>query len=1059
MKATRFRAAVVSAATVLAAIAAVDLGAQRAPQSANPNVTVNPSLYSGLSYRSLGFSRGGRSTAVSGVRSQPLVYYMGSTGGGVWKTNDAGISWNNVSDGFFGGGIGAITVAEADPNIIYVGTGSACPRGNISPGIGLFKSMDAGKTWQFIGLPNAGQVARIQVHPRNPDLVYAAVLGNIFGESEERGIYRSKDGGKTWDKVLYVSNRTGASDISMDPSNPRILFAGMWNTHRTPWTIHSGSMDSGVYRSTDGGDTWQKMTRGLPTNVLVGKTAVSVSPANPNRVWVLIEAADDRGGVYRSDNGGDTWTRTNSQRMLQQRAWYYIHIHADPKNPDTVWASNVGFFKSTDGGRTFQQYGTPHSDNHDLWINPDNPDIMINANDGGANVSMNGANSWTGQMNQPTAEIYRVAVDNRHPYWVYGAQQDNSTIALPGGPGGGFGPDDFYAVGGGESGHIAFDPNDPTEIYAGNYGGTISKFNARTRTQESIRAYPESSTGQRASDMKYRFQWNAPIRVSPHDPNVVYHASQYIHRSADRGKTWTIISPDLTRNDPTRQDYSGKDGVSRDNTGVEVYNTIFALEESPKVPGLIWTGADDGRMNITRDGGKTWTDITPAGMPEGTLNMIDLSAHDNGRAHVALHRYRLDDFQPYIYQTNDYGKSWRRLTTGGNGIPKNHFVRVVREDPVRRGLLYAGTEFGMYVSFDDGAHLQPLQLNLPITPVTDMVIHRNDLVVATQGRAFWVLEDLPVLRQIKAGMETTPAHLFDPEDGYRSGGLPVTIFYWFGEQPKQPVRIEITDAKGQPVATYSGQPATGGGDVPAAAPAGGGGRGGRGGGGGGGSVPARQGLNRFTWDGRYPPIFQIPQGIVMWGGGGAGPRAVPGAYTVKMTSGSWTATQSFELKPDPNATTTPAEYEEQLKLAREVGLKVAELYAALAQIRDIKQQASDLGARMRRAGMGEDVAQAADALAKKLTLIEGELTQLQGEGGQDALNFPGRLDNQFVALYGDVTGRNYASQGAKQRFDDLNPQLSKHLSKLEETLTSEVAAFNEFIEKKGVKPLITRIRR
>jgi len=1057
MKKTGFRAAALAAASLVATVAVVELRGQRAERAAAANVTVNPSLYSGLSYRSLGFSRGGRSTAVAGVRTQPLVYYFGSTGGGVWKTADAGLSWSNVSDGYFGGGIGAITVADADPNIIYVGTGSACPRGNISPGIGLFKSMDAGRSWKFIGLPNAGQVARIQVHPRNPDLVYAAVLGNIFGESDERGIYRSKDGGATWEKVLYVSNRTGASDISMDPSNPRILYAGMWHTYRTPWSIHSGSMDGGVYRSTDGGDTWARLGGGLPHDVMVGKTAVSVSPVDPDRVYVLIEAADDRGGVYRSDNGGQTWTRTNSQRMLQQRAWYYIHITADPRDANTVWVGNVGFFKSTDGGRSFEQFRTPHSDNHDLWINPDNPEIMINANDGGANVSMNRAESWTGQMNQPTAEIYRVAVDNRQPYWVYGAQQDNSTVALPGGPGGGFGADDFYAVGGGESGHIAFDPDDPVDVYAGNYGGTISRFNARTRTQESIRAYPESSTGQRASDMKYRFQWNAPIRVSPHNPDVVYHASQYVHRSPDRGKTWAIISPDLTRNNPERQDYSGKDGVSRDNTGVEVYNTIFALEESPKVPGLIWTGADDGRMHITRDNGKTWTDITPAGMPEGTLNMIDLSAHDTGRAHVALHRYRVNDFRPYIYQTNDYGKTWKRLASGTNGIPEDHFVRVVREDPVRRGLLYAGTERGMYVSFDDGAHWQPLQLNLPITPVTDMVIHRNDLVVSTQGRAFWVLEDLPVLRQIKAGMETTPAHLFDPEDGYRSGGTPPTFFYWFGQTPKEPVRIEITDAKGQPVATYTGR-AGGGGDAGAAQAGGRGGRGGRGGGGSA-SVPVRQGLNRFTWDGRYPPIFRIPQGIVMWGGGGAGPRAVPGTYNVKMTSGSWTSTHAFELKADPNATTTPAEYEEQLRVAREVGLKVAELYAALAQIRDIKEQASSLGARMRSAGLGDDVAKAADALAKKLTAIEGELTQLQGEGGQDALNFPGRLDNQFVALYGDVTGRDYASEGAKERFEDLKPELAKHLSNLEETLNSEVAAFNELIEKKGVKPLITRIRR
>ena len=1050
MTRTILRAGVFAAAAALALAGAVDLGAQRATPN---NVTVDPSLYAGLTYRSLGFSRGGRSTTATGVRTQPLVYYFGSTGGGVWKTDDAGMSWRNISDGFFGGGIGAIAVAEADPNVVYVGTGSACPRGNVSPGTGFYKSVNAGKSWQFIGLPDAGQVSRIQVHPKDPNLVYAAVLGNVFGESDQRGVYRSKDGGTTWEKVLFVSNRTGASDISMDLNNPRILYAGMWHMYRTPWTIHSGSMDGGVYRSTDGGDTWERLSGGLPTDVMVGKTAVSVSPADPNRIWVLIEAADDKGGVYRSDDGGETWTRTNDQRMLQQRAWYYIHIHADPVNPDTVWASNVGFFKSTDGGRTFQQYGTPHSDNHDLWINPDNPRVMINANDGGANVSMNGGESWTTQMNQPTAEIYRVTTDTRHPYWVYGAQQDNSTAAVPGGIGGGFGPDDFYAVGGGESGHIAVDPNDYTTVYAGSYGGTISKFDAETRTAESIRAYPDSQTGQKAADMKYRFQWNAPIRISPHNSNVVYHASQYVHRSMDKGKSWEVISPDLTRNDPARQDYSGKDGVSRDNTGVEVYNTIFALEESPAVAGLIWTGADDGKMHITRDNGKTWTEITPAGMPEGTVNTIDLSAHDPGRALIALQRYRVNDFQPYIYLTNDYGRTWKRIADGTNGIPKDHFVRAVREDPGRKGLLYAGTERGMYVSFDEGARWQTLQLNLPIVPITDLKVHRNDLVLSTQGRAFWVLENLPVLRQIKAGMETTAAHLFDPEDGYRSGGAPVTFFYWLGDEPKQPVRIDVVDAKGETVATYSGKP--GAAERPQPSGRGGWGRGGFGST----TVPAREGLNRFVWNGRYPALFQVPQGIVMWGGGGPGPRALPGTYTVKMTTGDWSQSQTFELKADPHADTTLAEYEAQLSLAREVGLKVAELYAALAQIRDIKEQAVELGARMQRAGLGNEAAQAAAALSKKLESIEGELTQLQGEGGQDALNFPGRLDNQFVALYGNVANGNGASKGAFERFEDIKPELARHLSNLEETLTSEVAAFNELIEKKGVKPLITRIKK
>lgn len=1048
MHLTRFRAGAIAGLLAMAGLAAADLGAQR---GAAPTSTIAPDLLDGLSYRSLGFSRGGRSTAVAGVRTQPLVFYQGSTGGGVWKTDDGGLSWRNVSDGFFGGGIGAIAVAEADPNVIYVGTGSACPRGNISPGTGFYKSMDAGRTWSFIGLPDAGQVARIQVHPKDPNLVYAAVLGNVFGESDQRGVYRSKDGGATWEKVLFVSNRTGASDISMDLNNPRILYAGMWNMYRTPWTIHSGSMDGGVYKSTDGGDTWARVEGGLPTDVMVGKTAVSVSPADPDRIWVLIEAADDKGGVYRSDDAGETWTRTNSQRMLQQRAWYYIHIHADPVNPDTVWASNVGFFKSTDGGRTFEQYGTPHSDNHDLWINPDQPSIMINANDGGANVSMNGAESWTTQMNQPTAEFYRVTVDDRHPYWVYGAQQDNSTAAVPGGLGGNFGPDDFYAVGGGESGHIAVEPGDHTTVYAGSYGGTITRFDADTRTSENIRAYPDSQTGQRASDMKYRFQWNAPIRISPHDTNVIYHASQYVHRSNDKGRTWEIISPDLTRNEKTKQDYSGKDGVSRDNTGVEVYNTIFALEESTTVPGLIWAGTDDGLVHITRDNGKTWTQITPQGLPEGTINTIDLSAHDPGRAVMAMYRYRRNDLQPYVYLTNDYGKSWRRIADGSNGIPKDHFVRVVREDTERKGLFYAGTERGMYVSFNDGASWQPLQLNLPIVPVTDLKVHGGDLVLSTQGRAFWVLEDLPVLRQVQAGMADTAARLFKPEDGYRDGGAPVAIYYWLGETPKQPLRLEIVDAKGETVATYTGRPGA------AAAPQGGGRGRGRGGFGSS-SLPAQEGLNRFVWNGRYPPLFQIPQGIVMWGFGGPGPRAVPGTYTVKLTSGDWSESQTFEFKPDPHATATQADYEEQVALAREVGLKVAELYAALAQVRDVKEQAVSLGERMQRAGMGNEAAKAAEALTQKLELIEGELTQLQGEGGQDALNFPGRLDNQFVTLYNSVANADYASKGAYDRFEDIKPELAEHLSNLEETLNSEVAAFNELIEKSGVKPLIVRIK-
>ncbi|MFH1572701.1 MAG: glycosyl hydrolase, partial [Acidobacteriota bacterium] len=750
----------------------IDLPAQGGGN--DPNITVNPSLYEGLRYRLLDFGRGGRSTAVAGVSSDPLTYYAGYTGGGVWKTQDAGQTWTSVSDDHFeAGSIGAITVADSDPNVIYVGTGSACPRGNISPGIGVYKSTDAGKTWRHIGLRESGQIGRIQVHPKDHDLVYVAALGHIFGSNAERGVFRSKDGGRTWEKVLFVSNKTGAVDISLDANNPRVIYAAMWTVVRKPWTIDSGSEESGLYQSTDGGDTWSKLGGGLPSGV-VGRIAVSASPARPDRVWALVEAPEDRGGIFRTEDGGKTWRKINGERRFLQRAWYYIHIYADPKSPETVYVLNTGFYKSSDGGRTFQSYRVPHGDNHDLWINPHDPQKMINANDGGANVSFNGAQSWTGQMNQPTAEFYRITADNRFPYRVYGAQQDNSTASVSS-----RGSGDFYDVGGGESGHIAVDPRNPDIVYAGSYGGTITRTDVGTGLSRSIMAYPESATGQRAADMKYRFQWNAPIRISPHDPDVVYHCSQFVHRSRDAGLSWEIISPDLTRNDKSKQDYSGNP-ITHDNTGVEVFGTVFALEESPRVAGLLWAGSDDGPMHLSRDNGKTWKNVSPTNIPPfGTVNMIDLSAHDPGRAFIAVHKYREDDFKPYVFRTNNYGESWDLLTDGRNGIPANHFVRVVREDPDRKGLLYAGTEFGMYISFDDGAHWQKFQLNLPVTPITDLMVYRKDLLVATQGRSFWILDDLSPLHQINKDTAAAKVHLFAPRAAYRAPGYSAEINAYF----------------------------------------------------------------------------------------------------------------------------------------------------------------------------------------------------------------------------------------------------------------------------------------
>ncbi len=1036
-------------ALVWAAGRQVHLAAQ-AGSSERANVVVDPRLFEGLTYRSLEFSRGGRATAVAGVPDDPMTYYFGSTGGGVWKSTDAGLTWRNVSDGFFeAGSIGAIAVADSDPNVVYVGTGSACPRGNVSAGVGMYKSTDAGKTWTHIGLREAGQIGRIRVHPKNADLVYVAVLGNIFGPSATRGVYRSKDGGANWERVLYVDDRTGAVDLAMDVTNPRILYAALWTVERKPWTIDSGSLVGGLFKSTDGGDTWKKLGGGLPSGVLVGKIGVTVSPANPNRVWALVEAAEDRGGVYRSDDGGETWQRVNSQRMLLQRAWYYTHIYADPQDPDTVYALNTGFYKSVDGGRTFQSYPTPHGDNHDLWINPRNPKIMINSNDGGANVSLTGGTSWTDQMNQPTAEFYRVTVDTRFPYRVYGAQQDNSTASVPSwGAGGlGRGAADFYAVGGGESGHIAVDPRNPNIVYAGSYGGVITRADIGLGLIESIRPYPDLQTGQRAMDMKYRFQWNAPIRLSPHNPDVVYFTSQYVHRSRDQGRTWEIISPDLTTNDKSKQEYSGGKGITRDNTGVEVFCTIFAFEESPKVPGLLWAGSDDGLVHVSRDNGKTWTNITPADMPKGaTVNMIDLSPHEPGRAHIAVHRYRENDFAPYIFQTNDYGKTWKRLTTGANGIPAGHFVRVVREDPVRRGLLYAGTEYGMYISFDDGAHWQKFQLNLPVTPITDLLVYRGNLVVATQGRAFWSLDDLTVVEQVKAGMEKGNV-LFKPGDAYRSGLGPAAIYYYLAEAPKAPVRIEILDAKGAVVASFTGRP---GEEPPAAAPGRGRGAGAEA------RVSAKAGLNRFAWAMRYDRLFDIPSGAVLWAAGGdAGPKVVPGTYQVRVSTGNWTATQSFEVKPDPRVDTPAADYEAQLKLAREVGGQIKELYTALARLREVKQQATQLGERVQRAGKGGDVAGAARTLNERLTAVERELTQIQGEGGQDALNYPGRLDNQYLVLYNAITSSDRGPTPQMfQRFEDLKPELAKLLGQLKQIFDADLAKFNELVRSKALPPVI-----
>ena len=1021
------------------------------------NVTVSPSLLEGMKFRSINFSRGGRATAVAGVRGRPLIYYMGASGGGVWKTTDGGNHWNNVSDGFFGvGSVGAIAVAESDPNVVYVGTGSACPRGNVSVGDGIYRSSNGGKTWKHVGLRQAGQIGKIRIHPENPDLVYVAVLGQVFGPNEERGVFRSEDGGETWERVLFLSDRTGVVDLSMDVTNPRILYAGAWRAERKPWMMISGSEDGGVFKTTDGGDNWKRLEGGLPTG-LIGRTSVAVSPANPNRVWVLIEAEGDGGGVYRTDDGGDSWRRVNGDWNLRQRPWYYIHIIADPKDENTVYVLNASVYKSIDGAKTFDiQIDPPHADNHDLWIHPDDPKTMINANDGGANVSFNGGESWSWQMNQPTAEIYRVFVDDRWPYRVYGSQQDNTTISVPSHGLAAWSPlpPDWYQVGGCESGHIAIDPRDPNVIYAGCTGGKITRIDRAAGKYRQILTYPQMLHGAAARDLKYRFQWNAPIRLSPHDPDVVYHASQVIHRSKDGGQSWEVASPDLTTNNPEQQDYAGGP-ITHEGTGVEVYNTVFAFEESPHQAGLLWAGSDDGQVHLSRDHGAKWKEVTPKDMPVGgTVNVIDLSAHGAGRAHIAVYRYRENDFRPYIFQTSNFGESWKLLTDGANGIPATHFTRAIREDPDRRGLLYAGTEFGLYISFDDGAHWQRFQNNLPVTPVTDLQVHRKDLVVSTQGRAFWILDDVAPLHQITDAVQKADMHLFEPGVAYRGGYQGgARINYYVGKMPEGEVTLQILDESGEVVRAFKATPSEG---ADSAALVGGDGAS---------ELPLAEGFNMLTWNLRGEALeTDIHQHLLEDEMGKAhvagtpGLAVVPGGYQVRLSVGEWIQTQPLQIEILPGLSTTVEALQEQYDLAAEIAGELKEVYDGVTTLRDIEAQTTGILARIEKAGIEMDgageISEAAQAMTAKLSEIEKKMTRgrvIFDTGG----SIPPLLDDELVLLYAYVAGGlDPPTAGAYERFNDLKPQVAELMGKLQEVISTDLAAFNEKVRAQNLPPVV-----
>lgn len=1017
------------------------------------------SLYNAMKWRCIGPYRGGRVTAVAGVPGKPYTYYFGATGGGVWKTEDGGLNWTCISDGFFKtGSVGAIAVSEWDPNVVYVGMGESPIRGDVSHGDGIYKSTDSGETWTSVGLADTSQISRVRLHPRDPETVYVAALGHVYGRNEERGVFRSRDGGKNWEKILYRDSTTGAIDLILDPSNPRIIYASLWEFYRTPYSLSSGGPGSGIFKSTDSGDTWVEISRnpGLPRGIL-GKIGITVSPAKPERVWAIVEAED--GGVFCSDDGGATWRKTNDDRRLRQRAWYYSRIYADPKDPETVYVLNTGFYQSVDGGKTYTPIRVPHGDNHDLWIDPDNPLRMINSNDGGANVSYNGGVSWTAQDNQPTAQFYHAAADSSFPYYVYGAQQDNTTVRIASRTvGSGIDIPDWHPVGGGESGHIVPRPDNPDIVYAGSYGGLITRWNYRTRQTRVISPWPDNPIGWGAGDLKYRFQWTAPILVSKFNPNVLYHAAQVLFKSTNEGQSWEVISPDLTRNEKEKQKSSGGP-ITQDNTSVEYYCTIFALAESYHNPETLWVGTDDGLVSVTRNGGRNWENITPREMPEWSLiSMIEPSTFDAAVAYIAVDRHELDDFRPYIYKTENYGRTWRKISAG---LPENSFVRVVREDPKRKGLLYAGTETGAFVSFDDGASWQSLQLNLPVVPVHDMVVKDDDLVAATHGRSFWILDDLTPLQQMNEDVAGGDFYLFKPRKAYRMRGSSFSqpnvgqnpppgsvIYYHFKQKPDEEVRLEFLDSDGKVIKEFKSQVRRE--QETEATPfeffmtdrsQ---------------SFPAEAGMNRFIWNMRCPDAESVP-GAVLWGGVLSGPVAVPGIYKVRLNVGEKSMTQTWEWKLDPRLSVTQEELQEQFNFLIKIRDKLTEVNHGINQLRSIKKQVDSTCRLVEGQEKGKEVIEAGKLLLEKLKEVEDALIQSKSKSSQDPLNYPILLDNKIAALAGVVASAEARpTSQSLELFKELAAKADEQLAKLKAIIDHGLDAFNHLVKKAEIPAVIIK---
>lgn len=1008
------------------------------------------SLYHGLKWRNIGPFRGGRSVTSSGVIGQPLTYYMGSTGGGVWKTTDAGISWNNISDGFFKTGtVGAIAVAESDPNIVVVGMGEHAARGVMtSMGDGVYKSMDAGKTWKHFGLEKTRHISDVVIHPKDPNIIYITAQGAQYGPSQERGVYRTQDGGKNWSKILTVDQNTGASSLSMDMNNPRILYASMWEHRRYPWIMESGGKQSGLYKSTDGGDTWDQLKRGLPK--AFGKSGISVSRANSERVFAVIEAEGEKGGVYRSDDAGKTWKIINKNRINIARSWYYMEIFADPQNEDHVYVLNAPVMKSIDGGKSFSNIRVPHGDNHHLWINPTNNQNLINSNDGGANISFNGGQSWSTQQNQPTAQFYRVITDNKVPYHVYGGQQDNSAIGIASRTNdGGIDWKDWYSVAGGESAFIAFDPDNPEIIYGGTYQGNISKWSRTSREQKSIKEYPELGLSIAPKDAKYRYNWNAPIISSPQDRNTIYHAGNVVFKTTNGGINWEEISPDLTKNELEKHGPGGGP-YTNEAAGGENYNTITALVASQHAKGVLYAGTDDGLLHITQNDGQTWSNITPKGIPDGIINSIDISEHDPATAYVVVMRYKSMDLGSYIFKTTNYGKSWKKIVNGLDD--PNGFARVVRADKKKKGLLYAGTEVGLYISNNDGANWERFKLNLPIVPINDLIIQDNDLVAATSGRGFWILDDLGTLQQPAA---KNKLHVFTPKDSYHIfGGTSkaigqglnpnsgITLDYYL---PKKIDSLELTLEilhENNVIRTFSSKKPKGFKSWP-----------------GGPSkpqvLPAKKGYNRFTWNLGTEALPAIDKVFVL--GGLNGYTTGPGTYTLRMTLEDAVSETKATVLPNPSIDATAQDYKEQQSMLATIAATLKEMHTSVNSLRSAKSQLNAYESLLKDNDNAQELIKDGKELSKRITNWEDNLIQSKQKTFQDVINFNNKLNAQLINLSGYLQSADpKVTQGAKVRLEDLLKDWAVYKSERDAIMTTGMKAYNATFKALDIPALIVK---